>query len=163
MYASGVKNIQIVYRSGREKLNADALSRNPRGVAPEALQVEEVQVTTINSGEERIVHLLNKSVQQPGVQGENFNAEQRKDKELNDVIQFLTKGSLPDDDKAARKIAVLATSLAVVDGILYFVDSKCDHRRQCAVPSQLRDQVMEESHSGPMAGNFSGESLVTHW
>ena len=118
-----------MYQSGRENLNADDLSHNPRGAAPEALQVEEVQVATINSGEERIVHLLNNSVQQPGVQGEDFGAEQQKDKELNDVIQFLTKGSLPDDDKAARKIAILATSLAVVDGILYFVDSKHDHRR----------------------------------
>ena len=103
MYASGVKNIQIVYRSGRENLNADALSRSPQGAATEALQVEEVQVAAINSGEERIVHLLNNSVQQPGVQGEDFSAEQRKDKELNDVIQFLSEGSLPNDDKA-RKI-----------------------------------------------------------
>ena len=133
--ASGVKNILIVYRSGRENLNADALSRNPQGAAPEAPQMKEVQVATINSEEERIVHLLNKSVQQPGVQ-EDFSAEQQKDKELNDVIQFLTEGSLPDDDKAARKIGILATSLAVVDGILYFVDSKRDHRRRCAVPSQ---------------------------
>ena len=94
------------------------------------------------------------------MQGEDFSAEQRKDKELNDIIQFLTEGSLLDDD---RKIAILATSLAVVDGVLYFVDSKCDHRRRCAVLSQLRDQVMEESHSGPMAGNFSGENCTSHW
>ena len=86
-----------LYRSGRENLNADALSRNPRGAAPEALQVEEAQVATINS-EERIVHLLNTSVQQPGVQGEDFSAEQQNDKELNDVSQFLTEGSLPDVD-----------------------------------------------------------------
>ena len=38
VYASGVKNIQIVYRSGLEILNADALSRNPQGAAPEAPQ-----------------------------------------------------------------------------------------------------------------------------
>ena len=41
VYANGVKNIQIVHRSGRENLNADTLSRNTRGVAPEALQVED--------------------------------------------------------------------------------------------------------------------------
>ena len=51
VYASGVKNIQIVYWSGQENLNADALSCNTRGAAPEAPQVEEVQVATINSGE----------------------------------------------------------------------------------------------------------------
>ena len=52
MYASRVKNIHIVYRSGRQNLNADTLSRNPQGAVPEVPQVEEVQVVTINSGEE---------------------------------------------------------------------------------------------------------------
>jgi len=47
------------------------------------------------------------------------------------------------------------------------VDPKHDHRKRCAVPHHLRTQIMEESHSGPMAGHFSGEKLykllVTHW
>ena len=40
-------------------------------------------------------------------------------------------------------------------------------RRRCAVPEHLRQQIMTESHSSPMAGHFSGEklykSLVRHW
>ena len=35
VYGSGVKNIQIVYRSGRENSNADALSHNPQAPAPQ--------------------------------------------------------------------------------------------------------------------------------
>ena len=72
VYGSGVKSIHIVYRSGLENLNADNLSRNPQGTAPKVPQVEEVQVATINSGEEKIVHLLNRSVQQSVVQGDDL-------------------------------------------------------------------------------------------
>ena len=43
------------------------------------------------------------------------------------------------------------------------MDSKRDHRRRYAVPPQLRDQIIEESHSGPMAGHFSGENCISHW
>ena len=31
VYGSGIKSIQIVYRSGQENLNTDDLSRNPQG------------------------------------------------------------------------------------------------------------------------------------
>ena len=76
-------------------------------------------------------------------------------------------GFLPDDNKAAEKIAAQALSFAVVDRILYFVNSKHNRSKRYAVPCHLRTQFIEENHSGPMAGHFSGEKLckllVTHW
>ena len=52
VYGSGVKNIQIVYRSGRENSNADTLSCSPQAAAPVVPPVEEVQIATVhvNSG-----------------------------------------------------------------------------------------------------------------
>lgn len=88
--------------------------------------------------------------------------ERQKEEELNDLIWFLIEGFLPDDEKAAKEIAILAQSFAMVEGILYFVDSKRNYRRRCAVSSQLKNQIMEESQSGSMAGRFSGEKLC-HW
>ena len=35
VYCSGVRNIQILYRPGKENMNADALSRNPQDKAPD--------------------------------------------------------------------------------------------------------------------------------
>ncbi len=43
--------------------------------------------------------------------------------------------------------------------LLYFVDPKNGGRKRSAVPKHLREQVMAESHSSPMAGHFSGERL----
>ena len=62
VYENGVKSIQIVYRSGQENGNADALSCNPQGEAPCSLQEEEVQVAMVNTREMEIQELLNSSV-----------------------------------------------------------------------------------------------------
>ena len=156
-----------MYRCGRDNQNADALSRNPQGTAPREPQVDEVQVATINTGEEKVCQSLNKDVQQCSTQKDDFGVEQRKDKELKDMIQFLEGGSLPENREAAKKIAVQALSFTIIDGILYFVDSKHNHRKRCVMPHPLRSQIMEENHSSPMAGHFSGKklykSLVIHW
>ena len=48
-----------------------------------------------------------------------------------------------------------------------YVDPKQENKRRVVVPKQLRKQIMEENHSGPMAGHFSGNRmynvLVRHW
>ena len=83
------------------------------------------------------------------------------------IIQFLTKGLLPDDKTDAKKVAAQAHSFAIVDGVLYFIDVKHNHQKRCVVPKQLRIQLMEENHTGPMAGYFAGEklyrALTRHW
>jgi len=52
-----------------------------------------------------------------------------------------------------------ASMLTLVDDILYYVHPKQENRRRVVVPKHLRKQIMEENHSGPMAGHFSGNRL----
>ncbi len=70
-------------------------------------------------------------------------------------------------EKRARKIAAQSSFLSLVDGILYYVDSKQGNRKRAVVPEQLRTQVMEENHRKSMGGHFSGNrmfnELVRHW
>ena len=67
----------------------------------------------------------------------------------------------------AWKIVVQELSFILVDGILYFLDSRHGDRKHVAVQKHLRQGILEENHSGPMAGHFSGErlykSLLCHW
>ena len=50
VYASGIRNLKIVYRPGRSNANADALSRCPQAQAPvEGIGEAEFQVSTIQS------------------------------------------------------------------------------------------------------------------
>ena len=87
--------------------------------------------------------------------------------EILELRQFLSQGQLPEDPQRAKKIAAQAPSFALLVDIIYFINSKRNNQRCCVVPTHLRAGMMEENHSGPFAGHFSGErlykALVRHW
>ena len=165
LYGSGVRNVQITYRAGRENANAAALSCCPVGGETADTSVPDVQVAQIKTAGD-ITELLQKptSVSDTAV---HYSQEQEKDPEIIELSKFLSQGQLPDDSQRAKKIASQAPSFALIDDIVYFIDSKRNHQRCCVVPTHLCAHLMEENHSGPFAGNFSGEklykALVRHW
>ena len=165
LFGSGVRNIQITYRAGRENANADALSRCPVGGETSDTSVPDVQVAQIQTHTD-IAELLETP---PSVSdtAAHYSQEQEKDHEILELRQFLSQGQLPDDSQRAKKIAAQAPSFALVDNIVYFIDSKRNNQRRCVVPAHLRAHLMEENHDGPFAGHFSGEKLYKaldrHW
>ena len=157
MYGTGIQSVDITYRAGKENVSADALSRNP---CDSALQhgtaVEDTYVAKIvTSGE--ISELLQAKPVEP-VASESvgdYGEEQLKDPHLREIIEFLDKGTLPDDDILARRIAVQESQFTRVDGILYYVDHKRENLKRVAVPSHLQEQLLRESHKGPSLGRES--------
>ena len=175
LFGSGVKEVDIVYRSGKENLNADALSQQPHLLAPsEGIAEADVQVAMIDStatpGLEKcsiqdLLHIEPQSgVPSPS---DNFSVEQRKDPEINRMINYLENADLPADDKQARTVAAQAPLFVIIDDILYHLHPKHGDRKCVVVPQQLRPGIMEENHSGPMAGHFSGarlyNALIRRW
>jgi len=55
----------------------------------------------------------------------------------------------------------------LINDTLYYVDRKQQGVKRCVVPAHLWTQLMEEYHSSPMAGHFSGtklnKSLANTW
>ena len=47
-----------------------------------------------------------------------------KDQALTEMINYLEKGQLPDDEVHVKKIALQALLFTLLDGILFFVDQK---------------------------------------
>ena len=167
VYGSGVKHVQIIHRSGKANTNADALSRNPLPRSPDASETiseGEIQVAAVRS--QNISTLLTDA---PARQTEasSFATEQRKDVQLLQLMQFLETGQLPEDDNLAKKVAGQATQFILVDQTLYFLDPRRNHKKRIVVPTQLREQLIQEHHRGNMGGHFAANKLyrmlASHW
>ena len=174
VFGSEVKHIQIVHRPGCENAGADTLSRNPIASVSEEQTDGEVQVAQVKTtatsdlSDVSISQLLDMPPSQDNTQLMcSLDKEQEKDSELNSVIKFPETGVLPDHEQLAKKIAAQASQFVMIDGILYFIDAKHGNRRRVVVPRQLREKIMQENHSGVMAGHFSGNRLYNflsrHW
>ena len=93
--------------------------------------------------------------------------EQEKDPEILEMKVFLGSGRLPDDVQRPRKVAAQAPLFTLIGVIVYLIISKKNNRKRCVVPVHMRRELLEEIHSGPLAGHFAGEKLykglVRHW
>ena len=157
VFGSGLRSVNIVYRSGKQNSRADALSRNPTETESANPHPVDVQVAAIESQDLEITDLLNTFP----VEGDldEFHVEQNKDPELKSLRHFLEYGILPTDEKKARKMAAQALNFVIIDKILYFVDSKGGGRKRAAVPIHLQKTLLEDHHRGKMAGHFSGARI----
>ena len=118
--------MNIVYRAGKENLITDALSRNPQAPAPqEGVAEGEVQVARIQGEQEEsdFLHLLQLEPDQDQLaELATLAEEQRRDKDLQLLMQYLEKKELPDDPALAWKIVAQSTQFVILDGVLYLVD-----------------------------------------
>ena len=166
IFGSGLKSIQIKYRPGKDNCTADALSRRPVSSPPENELISTTQIAVVQSeGSTDILELLAAPPLTSSYQ--DFSVEQSKDPELQQLLCFIQNGTLPESNNSARKVAAQAPLFTLVDGVLFFVNPKYRDRKQCVVPKHLRQTIMEEHHSSPMSGHFSGEKLYKvlscHW
>ena len=90
---------------------------------------------------------------------DEFGSKQRKDTVITEIIAYLEQDELPRDQKRARKVAAQSSQFALIDGILYYVDQVRNCQKRVVVPSHLRQSILQDNHSGPIAGHFSGARL----
>ena len=163
VYGRGVKEVKIRYRPGKTNANADTLSRSSQPPAPEeGIAEAEVQVAAVGSRDSGLRELTITDlveVEPAVIEPPSFAEEQRKDPRVLEVINLLESGELPVDEQCARKLALQENLYVIVEGVHYHLDPKQSGCKQAVVPQYLCEQVMEESHRGPMAGHFSGHML----
>ena len=107
VYGRGVKEVSIKYRAGRENASADALSRHTQEPAPQLGIAEgKAQVAAVHS-DYTIAELLliDPATAVAEDDGKDYTVEQSKDPVLREMINFLQRGTLPEDPCKARKLA----------------------------------------------------------
>lgn len=166
VHGSGLQEVIIVYRAGKENAVGDALSRNPQGPDPiEGLAESEAQVSTVVRpvAEENEVDVAGLLETDPICdtldESPSLATEQLKDDHLWTLINYMETGELPEDLKLSRKIAVQATQFTILDGVIYFLDPKRHFRKRAVVPAHLREKLIAEVHGGPLSGHFSTNRL----
>ena len=115
----------------------------------------EVQVAMISTQANTISDLLQTQPEQ--IKDSNiFSSEQLKDKELKPIIPYLKDEILPTDRDLASQMVTKASVYTLIDGILYYIGHGKDVSLRAVVPSSLKQSLIDEYHSGVMAGHFSG-------
>lgn len=100
-------DIRIHHRAGKQNSNADALSRAPLQLSPDA---EEESRGVVAAVEQDLPEV-------------GLGVLQREDEALSEIITFLERGVLPEDEKRA-KVIVLSQSQYTME--LYRVESQSD-------------------------------------
>ena len=159
VYAAGIRKLEIVYRPGKENRHADALSRQPHQTATEDDAEVEPTVAAISSeeGEEKtITSLLQLSPPISVGVPKDFGAEQQKDSQIAEIIQYLQNQVLPESNDKSHLI-VSQAHMTLDGGVLYLVDGK--ENKRAIVPQHLCKSILEQAHGGRMAGHFAVKRL----
>ena len=62
---------------------------------------------------------------------------------------FYAEWNIARSNNSAHKVAGQVPLFTLVDGVLFFVNSKYRDRKQCVVTKHLRQTIIEEHHSSP--------------
>ena len=133
MYTNGVRTIDIVYRSGKENSNADALSRIPLSCPEQAIPQEgepACEVLAVQDEDHQPLQTITELLEDLSTKGTcrlpatDLAKEQQKDASLVSLIQYLTGGALPQDPDESKLLLAKAPSFALIDKLLYHIDIK---------------------------------------
>ena len=87
--------------------------------------------------------------------------QQREDRDLANLIEFLETKTLPTDPMEAKIVLSNAKKgYYLVDGVLYFDGGDRPDRRRLVVPKHLQKQIVNEHHDAPFAGHFAVKKMT---
>ena len=141
-------DLDIRYKPGRRNANAEALSRAPADGGQTEADCPDVVVAAIDGGDEQSEDELPEMVRL-----------QEEDVEIQEVVRLVGGGLLADEVKKGKKQVSELAQFALIDGVLWYVDSARGGISRLVVPKSMQQKLLEETHSGPYAGHFAAKSL----
>lgn len=139
----------VVYKSGKEHLDADCMSR----LVPDDqihCKQDELRVTSLDRVICNVIRIDNETEVQDGNSSESLRVdtarEQREDQLCRTYIDVLESTLLTSYEKERR-----ARNFTIQAGLLY---RTCDDKRQLVVPARRRAAVLLSCHDVPLAGHL---------
>ena len=86
--------------------------------------------------------------------------------ELSPIISYLKEGTLPEDEKSARELAINKKQYVLMDNILYHLAP--DNTLRIIPPKEDREKIIREAHNGKLAGHLRDAKIYgqigrTYW
>ena len=153
IYGSGLREVEIIYRAGKENSNADALSRNPCGPAPtEGIGESEIQVASVSGNivecdVDNMSDLLELESTNNDINPEILAIEQKKDQHIAELLSYLKTGVLPKEEKQARKVVAQANLFGMEkddDSVNLEIGDQTDGKKQDNHEEQNNDNPEDD-------------------
>ena len=141
-------DLTIHYCPGKKNTKADALSRYPVRVDKDKRETEAVVAHVEGTPKEALAY----SSGAPSPADETLADRQRRDPELLNTIQYLDEGTLPLEEKDARRVTLIAEQFTVIDKVLYHLAK--DHSLRVVVATEDRERLFREAHDGKFSGHL---------
>ena len=77
------------------------------------------------------------------------------------IFEYLEKGVLPEDERQVRQLALERPRFSVIEGVLHYENPDLPGVTRIAVPSGLRQKLLQEAHAGCFAGHFAERKIYT--
>ena len=142
MHGSGLKEVWIIYREGRENVIADALSKYPHGpaaaegIAESKTQIASVIGLTAKVGNSDVSDLLQmEPVPDLSSQLPTLPTEQGKYTRLLYTSNHLLRARIAGQSNAITENCSTGNT---IHGLLYFLDPKRQHKKRSVIPVHLR-------------------------
>ena len=90
---------------------------------------------------------------------EKIRELQYKGEELLSYVNYLERGSLPEDAQLVKRIVLGSKNFEMIDGVLHYESPTSPGRWCTVVPRELQQQLLTEAHAGLFAGHFSEKKV----
>ena len=158
-------NFTVVHCPGRKHCNADALSRLPcqqRGREPDPTGEDDVRIVTtpLQSDQTSLGGRTNSEIRQLQLQDATIGPLLL----AKEADQRPSQHTASSQSPAYRKLVQLWDQLIVTNGLLWrmFEDAEGgSFHPQLVVPRALRDNILQELHSGAAGGHLGSEKVLS--